>query len=213
MWGLIVAYGLLVASVIILLNVQTTVLKTEEYTVIEKGFSTHIYLSDTIESPEKYSELIQYIIQNSNKSDITVYLAGYGGSVATTTQLLLAMKESGTTFHAVVYGDVYSAHAVLATNMNDIRVVKKGVLFLFHRPAFEFNGENHLMKDMCSLIPEENKDRGVSARNKCVNYVDASEKSFTEMFMQVPFSLMSDEEKERYMAGDDVIITGERTNG
>lgn len=162
-----------------------------------------IYLTSSINSMDEYIGLIQYINSHKEVKDMNVYLAGNGGSVAAMKALILTMKMSPTKFHAIVYSNVYSAHAFLAISMDTLEASDDSVLFLFHRPAMG----TELMPDYCKNIDKEEKDRGVSARDKCLRFVTAIEKSLNLIMMNRLTHVLTGEELTRYLQGDDVVIT------
>jgi len=180
-------------------------LETEAYTV--QGYN--IYLTSEIFDTDAYRGLIVFINEHQDVKEMNVYLAGNGGSVTSLLQLVNAMRASPTKFHGVVYGDVYSAHAALAMNMDSLTVVNENILFMFHRPAIDVNGVNVLLPVVCNMVPEGSVDRGVDMKGKCERYMKAVENSSDAIVGAAIINAMTDEEVQRYKDGDDVILTYE----
>ncbi len=166
-----------------------------------------IYLSDVIESPNDYKNLIMYINAHKDESDMYVYLSGNGGQVSSALNLINTMKSSEKTkFHIVVYGDVYSAHAVLAMSGDSLTILNKNIVFLFHVPAIKNKQkENVTLSDSCDLAT--GMDRGITIKHKCQNYAKKLNAEF-DSAMTLALSIMTPEEKEAYYAGDDIMLTG-----
>lgn len=185
----------------------TTEMKTGSYTITHNGWNTSIYFSNTIQAPKAYDDLIIYINNHPEIEEYNVYLAGNGGSVASVVRLINVMKHSGAKFNAIVYGNVYSAHAVLAMNLTTLKVINPQTLFLFHRPAVNVLGQYEVLESICEKIPNTVRDRGVSFKAKCFQFAKQSEESYNKSIMVKPFSVLTKDEIARYKAGDDVIVT------
>lgn len=173
------------------------------YSITTSEGKPSIYLTRTIESPSNYTTLVQYINSHKDVKEMNVYLLGDGGSLGSLLLLVNTMKHSPTKFHGIVMGEVSSAHAVLAMNMDTLEVANDEILFLFHRIA----QGGRLASEVCSSIPLYKTDRTINMRGKCIRRVEAIESSANNIALSKTFSAMSTEQFKRYMKGDDIVIS------
>lgn len=135
-----------------------------------------------------------------------LYLAGHGGSVESTLQLINTMHASKTEIEVIVYGDVYSAHAMLAVTAKKLTVLNDNILFLFHVAAVNVNGTFKTMLKSCEDTDERETDRGVSARQKCIEYANAAEKEFAAIISTSIQKYLTKEQYQKMLDGHDVIL-------
>jgi len=163
-----------------------------------------IYLTGTISEPDNYRDLIMYI----NSLDVPkakLYLAGHGGRVESTLQLINTIRHSKTDFTAVVYGDVYSAHAMLAVSMPHLIVKDDNIVFLFHLPAYEVNKTHLLGSQVCEGVT--GTDRGVSAKDKCISFMKATGNEFIKTVVPHINSFLTPNQFNDFMSGDDIVLS------
>lgn len=164
-----------------------------------------IYLSEEIKDESDYSDLIMWINQHKDEREIKVYLSGYGGSVASTLNLINTMRASPTKFTAVMYGNLYSAHAVLALNMDTIKYTNPNLFFMLHMPAVEVKGEWILLDKFCEK--ERGKNRGVSKKDKCfLGLKNMNLMADIVLFNKIKL-MMDEKELKEYNKGGDVYFT------
>ena len=166
-----------------------------------------VYLTDEIKDPNAYTALIA-TISSSNASDIDLYLSGNGGSVRSLNNITNILDKSGKTVHVKVYGDVYSAHAMLAISFEDMTAADDNILFLFHIPASELkSGDVVPPEEACNAVDPSLKDRGISSKQKCVEYAKMFMKQFEMTTLPKIKKVLTAEQYNRMLAGEDVTIT------
>lgn len=175
------------------------------FRVTEENGIPAIYLSSTIEDPDKYLELLMFINNNKNIPSMKLYLSGNGGSVKGAMDLAATMQASKTKFDVIVYGHVYSAHAFLAFAGTTLTITDPSIDFLFHVPALQIGNENVKIKDSCPL--DVGKDRGVDKVHKCNVFADKYLKAFDEMIVARIRPYLTAEQYKEFVAGDDVILS------
>ena len=90
-----------------------------------------LYLTDAIESPDKYIEWFE-LLHNSTKNDIIkIHINSPGGNLYTTVQLLTAMSESDANIICSVEGACMSA-ATLIFLTGDSFYISPYAAFMFH---------------------------------------------------------------------------------
>jgi len=185
-----------------------TVLKTDSFRVQYEQGVPAIYLSDKISQPNLYRDLVRYL-NTLNEPNAKIYLAGNGGSVETTLEIIYTLQNSKTKFEMVVYGNVYSAHAMLAVSGDSITVFNPQTVFLFHIPAI-YSGEEVVRPEIsCESIPESNLDRGVSARQKCIDFALKTNEEFEKTVGLNIKAVLSDAQYIDYLKGNDVLVSYE----
>lgn len=176
------------------------------YTVVKEDNGIGIYLSDEIAEPPAYIPL--FAIINEQKENINLYLAGNGGSVTSLNQLLSVLRNARAHVHVVVYGDVYSAHAMLAIGLNDMVANDDNILFLFHTPAMTLKDGNVVSStEACNTIDPKLTDRGISARDKCIEYTKAFINQFNVGPLMEIKKVLTKQEFEDMLKGHDIMIT------
>lgn len=178
-------------------------LTTKYYKIVqEDGKIPDIYLSSDMSASDDYRDLVAYINSHKNYAEMNLYLSGDGGSVRGLYDLVNTIKGSGIKFNMIVYGDVYSAHAVLAFHGTTIKVINEETLFLFHRPAVVIGNENFLMEKMCDVIQGE--DRGISMKKKCKDFASKLDYKWRHEMMKPIYKYLTKEDIKRYEEGDDI---------
>lgn len=164
-----------------------------------------VYITSTIGDKDSYLPLIQWLNENQDEKNVRIYLSGHGGNVASMIDLINTMNASQTQEQVVVYGDVYSAHAVLTMNADKIKFDNPNTLLLFHAPASIKGGEYVMTQEICKDV--KGKDRGVSAKHKCENMTTKLVHSWDEIAMKKVYAVLTPEELVDYYNGHDIIIS------
>lgn len=200
---LITVSGVLIVKAIIS---QEGTVNTASYRMTTNGKTTDIYLTSRINAPDNYLRIFQ-LLQEAKKGDIiNFYLAGNGGYVTTANRLLVLIKSSNAQVNAIVYGPVYSAHAVLATNMHTMKLKNRHIFFMFHRMAA--GNEALLLPTLCKRIPESRKDRGISARQKCLEFAEKFEHYGNVLVYNTLHKVLTAKQLKAYESGHDVLVDG-----
>lgn len=168
-----------------------------------------IYLSSSIRGPDNYRDLIMYI-NSLNTPTAKLYLAGNGGSLASALQLINTIRSSKTEIEVVVYGDVYSAHAILAVTAKKMSVLNNNIIFLFHVPAIPVDGVNKTPKQYCEDMDSVTLDRGVPVKKKCFSYENATDNEFNTVIAVYIKPYLTDQQFTDMMNGDDIILSYEQ---
>lgn len=167
-----------------------------------------VYFSDTIEAPDRYFALYQYI-DESRGTTLYFHLEGSGGRTATIIKLYNVIKLNETKVISIVEGPVYSAHAFLAMLGEEIRISPSS-LFMFHEAAAYNSLTKQYIKpiEMCETFRGQ-LDRGQDAYKKCVDMVNAESKSMNNMLKRTVFKYLTPEETAKFNEGYDIYISGE----
>jgi hypothetical protein len=180
---------------------------TSAFKIVDENGVYAVYFNDEIGESNKYRDLIIWINGLHNVHRVKMYLSGNGGSVRGLIDLVNTMQTSPVKFDMIVYGDVYSADAVLALSGSTLTVDKPGTLFLFHAPA-EYNEKTKefvLGNEACSTLKGK-KDRGQDAVIKCNNMEKALYKSWDEGMMEPVYAALTSSQIQQIHQGWDVII-------
>lgn len=150
------------------------------------------------------------VLKEAGKDDIVnIYLQGLGGNVQTGLNLINFTKKSKATINTIVYGNVYSMHAILAISLPNLQILDKEALFLFHVPARtnkQLSG-NYMGTDYCDMahiLPTI--DRGTTKKENCYKIIKAEDKYFSNYNKKVLSKALSVEELKKYYEGHDVIV-------
>jgi len=187
-----------------LFNIQALI---DPYKVTKTKDGLNVFLTGSIVGRDSYLPLIKKILDLPEGSKVNLYLAGNGGSVASTVSLINALHLKKHVTKAYVYGNVYSAHAVLAVSMDRIVTVGQHIMFLFHIPAISnSDGEyEHPMK-RCEKMDEDKKDRGVSSKKKCIDFTEKYMKAVEASTFKMIKVILTPNEYLEYKKGDDIIL-------
>lgn len=181
--------------------------ESSHYKIYKKDGVTKIFLSDTIAAPSNYRSLVNLLLSAKEDEVIEMYLAGNGGSATAGMQISIAMQSSKAKIVTIMYGNVYSAHAVIASNGKDIRVLNPFITMMFHRPAILVNKEAVTLDEYCSLATTlKQKDRGISRRLKCEEGMISYENTLNNSVLVNMVRGLDVEDVEKYRHGHDVII-------
>lgn len=185
-----------------------TMVQYSSFRVHDEDGVPAIYLSSQIKDPDSYRDLIMYI-NGLRTSKAKLYLAGHGGYLESTLQLINTINSSKTDIEVVVYGDVYSAHAMLAVTAKRVTVLNKNIVFLFHMPAMNINGVNMTAKQYCETLNDTDMDRGVSRKSKCINFEKALDNEFMNIIATSIEKYLTEEQYKAMLEGDDVVLSYE----
>lgn len=163
-----------------------------------------VYINSVIGDKDSYLPLIQWLNENQNDDKIRIYLSGNGGSVTSLMDLINTMSNTKAKEEIVVYGDVYSAHAVLTMNGDSVKFDNPNTLLLFHAPASMSGGEYIMMDRVCEDVT--GKDRGIPAKDKCENMMENLNRSWNAIAMEKVFAVLTVQERIDYVNGYDVIV-------
>lgn len=175
---------------------------------VENGVPA-IYISNTIQGINEYQQVIMYINSLQHVPRVKLYLNGYGGSVVGVIALINTIQASPSKFDVIVYGDVYSAHALLALAGDTLTIDNPNTLFLFHTAAVSnSNGDTLPLKEACVALKGKS-DRGHDAELKCRIYMTAIDKQFNSYLSNLVYPYLTKQEIRLINNGFDLTITGE----
>jgi|ERR1700733_15290024 len=165
-------------------------------------FISHKYdvrLEDQIYNQVFYED-IETMLINTNENDTVVFhLAGYGGQVDTTIQLINTIKQSKAWIIMDVEAPVYSGHAYLALSGNELIMHKYTFLMLHFSSILDLD---------CSI--QIGSDRGVSNQEHCQNLKNANIFIATNLVNDLP--VLSVDEKVQLYTGHDVYLQENEVN-
>lgn len=184
----------------------STIAHDPYYFVIDRSDSFDIHLSNEIDQPWHYHELITRI--TSVKKPINLYLSGRGGYISTTMGLYFALKSTRQPVTTHVIGNVSSAHAFLAISFDRINIVDSNILFMFHIAGVDIDGNTVKPEDFCKTI--EGSDRGFTKASKCLAHTRAMAWQMSRTIQQNVTRFLTAEEIVRFLEGQDIIIDGNR---
>lgn len=167
----------------------------------------HVYLSDTIGSPDKYADLAAPLALAKEGETIHIHLSGFGGNASTIFYFNNIIAASKATVIMEVDGDVMSAHAAIAMMGNKTHVGQLTV-FLFHYPAILGpNGEYVAPSTICPSL--KGKDRGIPNSVNCMEEVRQFNHNMQIFFNAKIAPYLTKDEIRKYYAGYQVMITGD----
>lgn len=161
-----------------------------------------VYFNTSIEEPQAYLQLAKDIRRLDSTYTVTLHLVGSGGSGAGLMYVFNALKYSQVHTIGSFEGDVASAHTLLLVNSDEIQVNGTGFL-LFHAVS-----GLHMEKQLCKEV-KGTVDRGVDGFDKCVQNTKAIVKYYNDHIDDINVRYLTADERRRYYAGWDVIITSE----
>ena len=161
----------------------------------------HVRFSTEIGDPEKYSDFLLLLDRLDSNDHVFLHLAGKGGQVRTTIQLVNAIQSSKARVTTVVEAPVYSAHAFLAVSGDD-SIIHPTVMFMFHRTSLYGKHRAVCNKQRGKV------DRTISAEFKCRDYVRHTLAIDREMMQRLVGHILSADEFKRMMRGHDIILHG-----
>lgn len=214
---------------------QYPISKSNNLICQEKAKVCDVNLNTYVGKQTKYAKIAEGLQALEPGYTINVHLAGPGGYVAGLTYLhgVLSRYEGKT--NAVVVGDVYSAHAFLATSMDELEVHGTPNM-LFHttsgyksavtncrsmvfRPILEpitdyqtgkftirETPSEYLERLRIYMLVVQPKDRGINALDKCIQVSQGLSNNFHKNSMKALSKVLTKEELVKYDNGEDIII-------
>lgn len=155
-----------------------------------------VYLSGTIGKQAMMNELMVAIDKTKKGDQLIFHLSGYGGDAMMTINIIghiKLAKERGVHVTMYVDGDVYSAHAFLATQGDDLFLHSKATMYFHTTSSFE--------EDCKSAT---GMDRADSAYAVCKLVVDSWLMKSNRMIDDIKF--LTKEAKDRIKTGHGVIV-------
>jgi len=134
----------------------------EQYTPIiknknkgkKKGYMYNVYLTDTIEMPAAYNELI-YLLRTASKNDsIEILLNNGGGVVDSGLMIVNALRETKAHTTARVSGLVASASTLITLACDDI-IVEDFLSFMVHNYSHSVSGGGAQVKEYVTFTDRE----------------------------------------------------------
>ena len=167
------------------LEAQPTIQKTtiwDEFVPIKQSKETiDIYLTDNIEQPSNYNQLV-YVISNAEPyQDINLYINNNGGYIDSALYILDAMKKTKATVTAHLSGTVASASTIIALSCDKI-VCAKYLSFMVHNYSSGISGKGHEMKA----------------------YQNFTDRELNRAFKEIYKDFLSEEEMEKVLEGTDL---------
>lgn len=160
-----------------------------------------VYLTNIIESPDRYSELLMLLDGAKPQDQITFYLRGIGGRADSATLIMRAIRDSKAHVTGIVDGDVSSAHAMIMLAVPDLKI-EDYVVIMMHIPTY-----NRSVESICKQY-EGHLDRGQSSEVKCINSLKLSLNLHIEKTEQVAKRLLTSTEIKAMLEGHDINISG-----
>jgi hypothetical protein len=157
----------------------------------------HIYLGTTIGDPGSYTELAREIY--GYQGHLYVHLVGNGGNYEGALYLINVF-HSVKQVTMVVDGSVYSAHAMLAVEGNDVVIPQKGI-FLYHLMS-----TTNMVEAICISQPP-GVDRGVNAIDKCIEDENKITNDYNAEVLKETAGILTAEEQALMVQGRDIILS------
>lgn len=104
-----------------------------------------IYLTDSVNESDKYSEMCNLLRDLKNTDSVTFYLANYGGSCHGCVNLISAIRECESIVHMCVTAPCYSAGATLSLCGDSLTMYPHSFL-MFHNYSAAAIGKGHELK-------------------------------------------------------------------
>jgi len=185
---------------------------TKQYDISCYTDTCEVFLSSSIDERSNYIGLVKLIETAPKDSTINIHLSGDGGSTDTVIYIGNAVKLSKATVNTIIDGPVYSAHAYLALLGKKITFAPN-VFLMFHGPAAlvrhaDGSTEYISIDDVCNLVNEKDKDRGQSARRKCVEGNVFYKEAVYNYLKTFGKGYLDDNEMKAISDGYDVYISG-----
>lgn len=149
--------------------------------IIENDGITFVYLTDDIEIPTAYNELIHKLYTSTSEDVFTFIINSGGGVVNSAIMLIDAMRRSEATINILVTGMAASAASIIALAGDELEVADHSS-FMIHNYSAGMAGKGNELK----------------ARQ---NFVD---KSINEAFSDYYGAFLTKEEIERVIEGTDI---------
>lgn len=131
-----------------MLEVKFTDQNKEEQTLYTVFESTQVakmydvYISSSIRSPEKYSELLNALANASGNDIFRIHLNTPGGQANTAVQIMHAFRSSAAKIVTIAEGDVASAGTMLLLSGDEI-VIREYSTLMFHNFSAGAVGKGH----------------------------------------------------------------------
>lgn len=159
------------------------------YTYYESSMAIkihHFYLSQGIEDPEKYVEMIHRIKIANPGEVIYIYLNTPGGRLDTAIQLINAMRVSQAKIVTVVEAESHSAGTLI---------------FLC--------GDEFIVHDNCSMMFHNFSGGTFGKGNEMKLQIDATTRWFNKLAKDIYYPFLSHQEIEDMLAGKDIWMESE----
>lgn len=159
------------------------------FTYIESTLSIkihHIYLSEGIDDPEKYVEMI-HRIKNANQGEVIyIYLNTPGGRLDTAIQIINAMRVSQAKIVTVVEAEAHSAGTMI---------------FLC--------GDEFIVHDNCSMMFHNFSGGSRGKGNEMKLQIDATVRWFNKLAKDIYYPFLTHDEIDNMIDGKDIWMESE----
>lgn len=141
----------------------------------------HYYISDVVEAPTKYTDMIHRIKTARSGDVVYIYLNTPGGRIDTGVQMISAMKASQAHIVTVLEGEVCSLGTLLFLSGDEF-IVHDNCLFMIHNFSGGTYGKGH----------------------EQAAQLEATIKWFTKLAQETYKGFLTDDELERVIKGEDL---------
>lgn len=160
----------------------------KRYTQVIPVTIHHIYLNGDIEhEADRYIDMISDIKLAEPHDQIYIYLNTPGGSLATTIQIISAMKQSQATVTTVIEGDVASAGTLI---------------FL--------SGDEFIINDHCSFMIHNYSHGPYGKGHEVAQRVKFTEEHYSQIMREIYKDFLTPEELEDVLNGRDLWLNSEQ---
>lgn len=140
--------------------------------IVKKKNIVEVYLTDVIDTPDNYNELVHTLNNASKKHTIKIFINNGGGAVDSAFMLVDAIKSTKAKTVAYLSGTVASASTIIALSCSDI-VISKYLAFMIHNYSHS---------------------SGHNSGNAVKNYVDFTDKELKRAFREIYSGFLSNKE-------------------
>jgi len=168
---------------------QQAVQTDAPYTYVESMLALkihHFYLSQSIEEPERYIDMIHKIKSAGPGETIYIYLNTPGGRLDTAMQLINAMRISQAKIVTVVEAEAHSAGTLI---------------FLC--------GDEFIVHDNCSMMFHNFSGGAIGKGNEMKLQIDATVKWFSKLAKDIYYPFLSHQEIDDMINGKDLWMESE----
>jgi ATP-dependent protease ClpP protease subunit len=122
--------------------------------IIEKGNHYDVYLNNTINYPDFYTELVDLLGNLESYNTVTLHINNGGGSIDSAFMVIDAIQNCEAPVTAKLSGTVASASTVITLACDEI-IVSKYVSFMIHNYSTGMQGKGHELKAYQTFTDKE----------------------------------------------------------
>lgn len=149
--------------------------------IVKTGSVYDVYLTDTIEAPANYNELINILKYAESYETVNLYINNGGGHIDSAVMLIDAINNSDANVVAHLSGIIASAATIITLACDDI-ITSKYLSFMIHNYSTGMQGKGHELKA----------------------YQQFNDRELNRAFKEIYKGFLTDEEMDKVIDGTDL---------